>query len=255
MTSDSNGSPQREDRHRRRSRSRSPVSPGCAGETLAEREGQRLVEAAVPVGPPARQPRAALANPELSTQGPALAEETAPAAQAANPAAPPPEGATGAQGDDTAAPAGRATSPTDHAAAPGTPPAQGVAPARAPSASTGAAPAAAGGSEGAKYRAHTNPSHTHTSSPKPYPPKAAFPEWRPRPVCPPAPVRTPPGVTLPQLRRQHDARRVIWEVGDGAQAGQGAGHGSAGRGTGGDRGSAQGQAQGTGLGTRGKERG
>ena len=118
--SDSNGSPQRDDRHHRRSRSRSPVSPGCAGETLAEREERRLAVAAVPVGPPAGQPQAASANTGLSSPGPALAEETAPAVQAASPAAPPPEGAPGAQGAETAAPASRATVPT---AAPGTPPA------------------------------------------------------------------------------------------------------------------------------------
>ena len=152
-------------------------------------------------------------------------------------AAPPPEGTAGAQGAETAAPAGHATAPTDHAAAPGAPPAQGVAPARDPSASLRAAAAAAGRREGAKYHAHTNPSHTHTTSPKPYPPKAAFPEGRPRPIRPPTPVRTPPGVTLPQLQRQQDAR---W--GEGPQVEQGAGHGSAEQGTGGDRGSAQGQA-------------
>ena len=165
--SDSNGSTQRDDRHHRRSRSRSLVSPGYAGETLAEREERQLAEAAAPVGPPAGQPRAAPANPEPSTQGPAPTEETAPTAQAANPAAPPPEGAPGAQRAETAARAGHATSSTDHAAAPVTPPAQAVAPARAPGASLGAAAAGAGGREGAKYRPHTSPSHTHTSSPKP----------------------------------------------------------------------------------------
>ena len=41
------------------------------------------------------------------------------------------------------------------------------------------------GREGAKYCAHTNPSHTITSAPKPYPPKADFPEGRPQPVRPP----------------------------------------------------------------------
>ena len=172
----------------------------------------------MPVRPPAEQPWAAPADPEPSTQELAPAEETAPYAQDANPAAPPPEAAPGAQGAETAAPTGRALALTDHAAAPGTPLAQGVAPARALSASPGAAAAAAGGREGAKYRAHTNPSHTHTRPPKPYPPKAAFPEGRPRPVCPPAPVRTPPGVTLPQLQRHQDARRVIQDEGGGVQA-------------------------------------
>ena len=172
---DSDGSPQRDDRHHRRSRCRSPVSPGYAGETLAEREERRLGQAAVPVGPPAAQPRAAPADAALSTQEPAPTEETAPAAQAANRGAPPPEGASGAQGAETAAPAGHTMAPPNHAAAPGTPPAQGVAPVRAPSASPRAAAAAAGGREGAKYRAHTNPSHTHTSPAKPYPPKGRLP--------------------------------------------------------------------------------
>ena len=90
--SDSDGSPQRDDRHHRRSRSRSPVSPRCAEETLAEREERRLAEAAVPVGPPAGQPRAASADTGPPTRGPAPAEETAPAAQAASPAAPAPGG-------------------------------------------------------------------------------------------------------------------------------------------------------------------
>ena len=58
--SDSDGSLQRDDR-----RSRSPrVSPGCAGETLAEREERRLAVAAAPVGPPAEQPQAAPNDPE-----------------------------------------------------------------------------------------------------------------------------------------------------------------------------------------------
>ena len=54
--SDPDGSNQRDDRHHRRSRSRSPVSPEWAGETPAEREERRLAEGAVPVGPPAGQP-------------------------------------------------------------------------------------------------------------------------------------------------------------------------------------------------------
>ena len=128
-------------------------------------------------------------------------------------------------------------------------------PRRAPSASPGAATAAAEGRESAKYRAHTKPSHTRTSPPKPYPAKAAFPEGRPRPVRPPAPKRTPQGITLPQLQRQRDARGVIQEGGDGARAGQGAGHGSAGRGAEGDGGIAQGRTQGTGQGAHGKQRG
>ena len=121
--------------------------------------------------------------------------------------------------------------------------------------SAGAAAAAAEGREGAKYRAHAIPIHTHTSPPKPYPPKAAFLTGETRHDRPLAPERTPPGFTLPQLRRQQDARRVIREGGDSAHAGQGASHGSAERGTGGDRGGPQGQTQGAGLGARGKERG
>ena len=107
VMADSNGSPQRDDRHHRRSRSRSPASPEWTGETLAEREERRLAEAAVLVRPPppARQPEPA--------------EVTAPAAQAANPAAPPREGAPDAQEAETAAPAIDAAAPT---AAPGTPP-------------------------------------------------------------------------------------------------------------------------------------
>ena len=55
--SDSEGSPQRDDRPHRRSCSRSPVSLRCAGETPAEREEQNPAEAAVPGPPPAGQPR------------------------------------------------------------------------------------------------------------------------------------------------------------------------------------------------------
>ena len=56
-------------------------------------------------------------------------------------------------------------------------------------------------------------------------------------------------------QRQRDARRVIQEGGDGAQAELRASHGSAEQGTGGDRESAQGHAQGAGQGTHGKEQG
>ena len=87
--SDSDTSPKRDDRHNRRSRSRSPVSSGCAGETLAEQEERRLAEAAVQVGPPARQPRAAPADPDPPAQEPVPAEEATHAAQAGAPAAPP----------------------------------------------------------------------------------------------------------------------------------------------------------------------
>ena len=292
VMADSDGSPQRDDRHHHRSRSRSPVSPEWTGETPAEREERRLAEAAVLVGPPP------------PAQEPEPAEVTAPAAQAASPAAPPREGAPDAQEAETAAPASHAAAPT---AAPGTPPTRGVAPAQKPGASpgaaaaaeeseegargvataapashatasaghaatpstprnrgndparaTGASPAAAAaaavGRESAKYRAHANPTHTHTSPPKPFPPKP-FPPGRARHVRPPAPERSPPGVTLPQLQRQRDARRVIQEGGDGPQAELPASYGSAERGTGGYRGSAQERAQGGGQGTRGREQG
>ena len=111
VMSDSDGSPQQDDRHHRRSRSRSPVSPEWAGEIPAEREEQRLAEAAVPVGPPAGQPRAASADTGPSTQEPEPAEVTAPAAQAASPAAPPREETPDARGAETAAPASHAAAP------------------------------------------------------------------------------------------------------------------------------------------------
>ena len=107
VMADSDGSPQRDDRHHRRSPSRSPASsPEWTGETLAEREERRLAEAAVLVG----QPPAA--------REPEPAEMTASATQAASPAAPPREGAPDAQEAETAAPASHAAAPT---AAPGTP--------------------------------------------------------------------------------------------------------------------------------------
>ena len=136
VMADSDGSLGRDDRHHRRSRSRSPVSsPEWTGETLAEREERRLAEAAV-VGPP------------LPAREPGPAETAAPAAQAASPAAPP---RPDAQEAETAA--SHAAAP---AAAPGTPPARGAAqeskqgargvatgPARAVGASPTAAAAAA----------------------------------------------------------------------------------------------------------------
>ena len=83
---DSDASPQRDDCHHRRSRSPSPVSPLWAGgETRAEREERRLAEAAVPVGLPAGQPRAASVDTGLSTREPEAAEVTA--APTASPAA------------------------------------------------------------------------------------------------------------------------------------------------------------------------
>ena len=129
---DYDGSPQRDDRHHRQSRSRSPVSPEWTGENPAEREEWRLAEAAVLVGPPAEQPWAASANTGPSTQEPEPAEVTSPAAQAASPAAPPPERAPDAR---------EAEPPT---AAPGRPPTRGVPPAQEPGASPRAASAAVG---------------------------------------------------------------------------------------------------------------
>ena len=149
------------DRHHRRSRSRSPVSPEWAGETPAEREERRLAEAAVLVGPPAGQPRAASADTGPSTQEPEPAEVTAPAAQAASPAAPPREGAPDARGAETAAPASHAAAPT---AAPGTPPTRGVAPAQEPGASPRAAAAAEGSGEGARGVATAAPASRATAS-------------------------------------------------------------------------------------------
>ena len=93
--SDFDGSPQRNDHHHRQSRSRSAVSPGCAGKTLAERDEQRLAEVSVPVGPPARQPRAAPANPGPPAQEPVPAGDAAPAVLAVAPAAPEPRGGPG----------------------------------------------------------------------------------------------------------------------------------------------------------------
>ena len=94
-----------------------------------------------------------------------------------------------------------------------------------------------------------------TAPPRPYPPKAAFPKGRPRPVCPPAPTHTPPGITLLQQQRQRDAWRVIQEGMDGARAGQDTSQGSAELGAVGDRWSIQGRSQGTGQGAHGKGRG
>ena len=138
---DSDGSPQRDDRHHRWSRSRSPISPEGAGETPAEREERWLAEAAVQVGPPAGQPRSASADTGLSTQEPEPAEVTAPAAPRASPTAPPREGARDVRGAETAAPASHAAAPT---AAPGTPPTRGVAPAQ----ERGASPRVAATAEG-----------------------------------------------------------------------------------------------------------
>ena len=127
---DSDGSLQRDDRHHRRSRSRSPVSsPEWTGETLAKREEQGLAEAAVLVGPP----------PPAREPGPA--GTAAPAAQAASPAAPP---RPDAQEAETAA--SYAAAPT---AAPSTPPTRGAAPAQELGASPRAAAAAGESKKGA----------------------------------------------------------------------------------------------------------
>ena len=114
--SDSDGSAQRDDRHRRQSRFCSPVSRGCAGEIPADREEQRLAEAAVAVWPRAGQPQAAPSNLELLGPEPVPAGEAAPAAEDAGgaPDAPPdrPHGAaTAAPGRSRRSPryaAGRA---------------------------------------------------------------------------------------------------------------------------------------------------
>ena len=163
VMSDSDGSPKRDDRHHRRSRSRSssPVSPDWAGETPAEREEQRLAEAAVPVRPRAGQPRAASADTGPWTQEPEPAEVTAPIVQTASPAAPPRERAPDARGAETAAPASHGVAPT---AAPGTPPTRGVAPAQEPGASPRAAAAAEGSGEGARGVGTAAPASGATAS-------------------------------------------------------------------------------------------
>ena len=158
MLADSDGSPQRDDRHHRRSRSRSPVSPEWTGETPAERKERRLAEAALLVGPPAGQPRVASADTGPSTQEPEPAEVTAPAAQAASPAAPPREGAPDAREAETAAPASHAAART---AAPGMPQTLGVHPAQERDASPRAAAAAEGSGEAARgcHRGPGEPRH------------------------------------------------------------------------------------------------
>ena len=176
------------------------------------------------------------------------AGEGAPATQAAASATPPAGEALDAPGAATAALAGRAASP-------GTPPARGTDPRRAPRALPEGARAAGEGREGTKYRAHTKPSHTHTSPPKPYPPKDAFSEGRPRLVHLPVPKCTPADIMLPQLQWQPDARCVVKEGHDGEREAHGAGGGNVGRGAEGSRVSARGQTQGTGESARSNERG
>ena len=208
----------------------------------------RGAETAAPASP-AAAPTAAPGTPPTRRVAPAQESGASPRAAAAA------EGSReGARGVATAAPTSRATTSAGHAAAPSTPRKRATDPPRATGASPGAAAAAAVGREGVKYRAHAPPAHTHASPAKPFPPKP-FPPGRTRHLLPPAPERSPPGVTLPQLQRQQDARRVIQEGWDSAQAELRASHGSAERGTGGDRGIAQGHAQGAGQGTRGKEQG
>ena len=193
--SDSDGSPQRYNRHHRRSRSRSPVAPGCVGETPVKCDARQLPEAAVPVELLAKQPQAAPDDPEPPAPEPVPARKAAPAARAAAPAAPPrPAPPRMNQGAAAAALA-------SHATAPGTLPARGQAPCvpRRPRR----------GPPGLQRKAQSVPSTAPTPSPatprpapKPYPPKAAFPEGRLRPVRPQTPKRTPPGITLPQLQRR-----------------------------------------------------
>ena len=86
-------SPQQDEHHRRWSCSRSPVSPGRAGKVPMEREEGQLAEARIPVGPPAEQPQAGPSHLKPPAPDPVPAEEAAPAAQDVAPAAPPPGGA------------------------------------------------------------------------------------------------------------------------------------------------------------------
>ena len=254
VMADSDGSPQRDDCHHRRSRSRSPVSPEWTGETPTEREEWRLAEPAVLVGPPAGQPRAASANTRPSTQEPEPAKVTAPAAQAAGPAVPPWEGAPDARGLETAAPASHAAAPT---AAPGTPPTRGVAPAQEPGASPRAAAAAEGSGEGTRGVATAIPmsrataSAGHAAAPstpqkrgkypctghgprQPHPHPHQPPEAVPPQALPPGAdgARAPPSARALAAWRHAAALHMIQEGGDGAQAELRASHGSAERGTG-----------------------
>ena len=76
--SDSDGSPQRDNRHHRKSRSRSPVCPGCAGDPEA------LVPEQLPAGEagPAAQ---AAALPTRPRQGPRMRKVLRPPPRAATP--------------------------------------------------------------------------------------------------------------------------------------------------------------------------
>ena len=221
---DSDGSPQRDDRHHRRSRSCSPVSPGWAGETTAKREEWQLAEAAVPVWPPAEQPRAAPDDPEPPAPEPVPAKEAAPAAQDAAPAALPLRGALDVQEPQplprraTPWPLARHRRGGQALRGPWAPPRGPPQPQR----KAGRAPSTA---------ATPSPATPTLTPQRLYTPKAAFPEGRPRPVNPLMPKRTPPGITLPQLQR-----RLVQEGGDRDRAGRAASHGGAGRGADGDRG-------------------
>ena len=126
------------------------------------------MEAEVLVGPPAGQPRVASADTGPSTQKPEPAEVTAPAAQAASPAALPREGAPDAREAETGAPASHAAALT---AALGTPPTPGVALAQEPGALPRAAAAAEGSGEGvrgvatAALASHATASAGHAAAP------------------------------------------------------------------------------------------
>ena len=225
-------------------------NPGC----LLQRTGGRGRDGARHQRPLTRDTASAghAATPSMPRKlgtGPARATGASPAAATAAD-----ESEEGARGVATAAPAGRATASAGHAPTPSTPRKRGKGPARATGASPAAAAAAAVGRESAKYRANANPTHTHTSPTKQFAPMP-FSPGRARHVRPPAPERSPPGVTLPQLQRQRDARRVIQEGGEGAQAELRASHGSAERGAGGDRESTEERAQGADQGTSGREQG
>ena len=121
------------------------------------------------------------ADTEPSTRGPAPAGETSPAAQAASPAALPPEGAPGAQGDETTAPASRAAAPTT---APGTPPARGVAPARAPGRLAGSCRSRSRRQGGREVLRPNQPQPHPHQTPQAVPPKGRLP-YGTAAACPP----------------------------------------------------------------------
>ena len=215
------------------------ASPRAAASAQESKKGARGV-ATDPARAVGASPAAAAAAEENEEGVRGFATAATGASSAAATAAK--ESEEGARGAAAATPAGRDAASAGHAAAPSTPRKRGKNPARAADASPAAAAAAAVGRESAKYRAHANPAHTHTSPPKPYPPKP-FPPGRERHVRPPTRERWPPGVTLPQLQRQRDARRVVQEGrsggGEGSSgrrdrqgAGEGSGHGKGAQGRG-----------------------